>query len=355
MLLPDPRGPFTAQLIAALRDDALPLPAAPATPPADPVTDEELQLALWICYELHYRGFDDVDAEREWDVSVLGLRGELEQVLLTALREAVHVPPDTAPVPDRLRELVDADDGPPLAQFVQRRATRQQFAEFVVHRSIYHVKEADPHSWAIPRLGGRAKAALVEIQADEYGRGELARMHSELFRRTLRGLGLDDGYGRYLDLVPAATLAVNNLMSLFGLHRSLRGATIGHLAAFEMTSSRPNRRYSNALRRLGADENTRMFYDEHVTADALHEQLAAHDLAGGLVADEPQLADDLLFGAAAALYVDSRFAEHLLTRWEARQSSLRGPLPSGPSATASLDTPPRPSLVLQTEDVAHVS
>ena len=40
-------------------------------------------------------------------------------------------------------------------------------------------------------------------------------------------------------------------MSLFGLHRRLRGALVGHLAAFEMTSSIPNRRYGDGLRRLG--------------------------------------------------------------------------------------------------------
>ena len=76
-------------------------------------------------------------------------------------------------------------------------------------------------------------------------------------------------------------------MSLFGLHRRLRGALLGHLAAFEMTSSLPNRRYGNGLRRLGFDEVATRFYDEHVEADAVHEQIAAHDMCGGLVRVEP--------------------------------------------------------------------
>ena len=86
-----------------------------------------------------------------------------------------------------------------------------------MHRSLYQLKEADPHSWALPRLSGRAKAALIEIQIDEYGNGRLARMHSELFRTTLRGLGLSDDYGYYVDAVPGITLALSNVMSLFGL------------------------------------------------------------------------------------------------------------------------------------------
>ena len=76
-------------------------------------------------------------------------------------------------------------------------------------------------------------------------------------------------------------------MSLFGLHRRWRGAALGHLACVEMTSSEPSRRYSAGLRRLGFDERTTVFYDEHVEADAVHEQIASVDMCGSLVAEEP--------------------------------------------------------------------
>jgi hypothetical protein len=322
MLLPEPRGPLSAGLVAALRaEDAGRVPAAPPAP-ADPLVDEDLQLALWICFELHYRGFDDVPDSWEWQPELIALRRELETALLDALRRDVHVPRRRRPVAERLRELVENDDGPQLAKYLQLEADRRQFVEFAVHRSLYQLKEADPHSWALPRLAGRAKAALVEIQVDEYGGGELARMHSELYRKLLRGLGLDDGYGAYVDAVPAITLALSNVMSLFGLRRELRGALVGHLAAYEMTSSAPCRRYGKGLRRLGGDDAACQFFDEHVTADALHEQLAAHDLCGGLAEDEPDVAEDIVFGAAACLHVDRRFAEHVLGRWAAGKTSL---------------------------------
>jgi hypothetical protein len=162
----------------------------------------------------------------------------------------------------------------------------------------------------------------MEIQMDEYGGGRLDLMHSELFRMTMCGLGLDDGYGAYLDRVPAITLAVNDLMSLFGLHHRHLGALLGHLAAFEMTSSVPNRRYSTGLARLGADGPTRRFYDEHVQADAVHEQLAANDLCGDLSTRQPHLSADIVFGAASCLLLDRLFAEHLLGCWQRSQSSL---------------------------------
>src|SRR6185436_6032423 len=159
--------------------------------------------------------------------------------------------------------------GPSVARHVARRATLEELRELLVHRSVYQLKEADPHTWAIPRLVGQPKAALVEIQADEYGGGEAGRMHCELFARTMRGVGLDSEFGAYIEKVPAVTLAGVNVMSLFGLHRRWRGATAGHLAAFEMTSSLPNRLYGDGFRRHGFDSDTTRYFDEHVEADAV--------------------------------------------------------------------------------------
>jgi hypothetical protein len=323
MRLPASRGPITASLFGHLTDAPHDLPAVPPARPGDPFQDDDLQLALFACYEIHYRGFEGVDEAWEWQPSLIAFRTRLEDRFERRL--GVLVPPrvPVTDVPAALARLVAADDGPSLAKFLQREATIEQFREFVEHRSIYHLKEADPHSWAIPRLGGPPKAALVEIQADEYGGGRPELMHAELFRAAMRGLGLDDTYGAYLDVVPAITLAVNNLMSFFGLHRRRVGALVGHLAAVEMTSSLPNRRYSAGLARLGADRATRRFYDEHVQADAVHEQLAAHDLAGGLAAQRPGLAADVIFGAACCLALDRMFAEHLLASWRDGASSLR--------------------------------
>ncbi|MEA5360997.1 iron-containing redox enzyme family protein [Amycolatopsis sp., V23-08] len=325
MRLPHPRGPVSTAVVDRLRRVPDDFTAGPAPADSDrPVLhDDDLQLTLWICYELGYRGFDDVDPSWEHSPFVTGLRGQLERRWEAGLRDLVP-PIDVEPedVPKALVELVRADDGPSLAKFLQRRASTAQFREFVVHRSVYHLKEADPHSWAIPRLSGAAKVALLEIQSDEYGEGRLDRMHSELFRATMRGLSLDDGYGHYVDDVPAVTLAVSNLMSFFGFHRRWLGATLGHLAAFEMTSSLPNRRYGNGLRRLGGDEPATRFYDVHVEADAVHEQIAAHDLCGTFARENPSAATDVLFGAACGLAVEAEFGRTLLTHWGNDRSAL---------------------------------
>jgi hypothetical protein len=138
----------------------------------------------------------------------------------------------------------------------------------------------------------------------------------------MRALGLDATYGAYLDLIPAVTLATVNQMSLFGLHRRWRGAIVGHLALFEMTSSIPNRRYADGLRRLGFSGDATLFFDEHVEADAVHENLAAVDLAGGLVRQSPGLSRSVLWGARTLNYLADRWATHLLGCWARGERSL---------------------------------
>lgn len=328
--LPPPRGELSAYLFDALGAEPHGLVEAPDPPGGlDPLGDEDLQLTLYCCYELHYRGFDGIDEGWEWEPSLLAFRAQLEQAFEDAVRDAVGEGRRTIPADESdlaLRAIVDADDAPSLSLYLAREGTLEQMLEFLIHRSAYQLKEADPHSWALPRLAGRPKAALVEVQADEYGGGRADRIHAELFARSMDALGLDSTYGAYLDRIPAPTLATVNLMSLFGLHRRLRGAIVGHLALFEMTSSIPNGRYAQALRRLGFDGAATDFFDEHVEADAVHESIAAVDLAGGLIRQDPRLAADVAFGAAALVELDGRWASSVLARWKHGSSSLRSPL-----------------------------
>jgi hypothetical protein len=294
----------------------------------DPLGDDDLQLALYLCFELHYRSFPGVDPGWEWSPELLAVRAQLERAFLDALAAALGPsgPVDALAVGDLLFELEAGDEGVSLSRHLEVEAGIEEFREFVVHRSLYQLKESDPHSWAIPRLTGAAKTALMEVQADEYGGGRPERMHSHLFAKAMRALGLDARENAYLARVPGATLATVNLMSALGLRRDRRGALVGHLAMFEMTSALPNRRYGNGLRRLGFDGDATDFYDEHVEADAVHENIAAYDLAGGLARQEPELAEDILFGARALLHLEDRFGRSLLGAWEEGESSLRTPL-----------------------------
>ena len=323
-LIPPVRGDWTDLVLRRVRGETI-----GTTPPIpdDPVTDDDLQLALYLCYELSYRGLEGVSDEMEWDLGILEVRLAMERALEASLHDAVpheEIAPDE--VADRLRSLDDPVS--PFGVYLEREATLEQYREFVIHRSSYHLKEADPHTFALPRISGGAKAAFAEIQADEYGGGKPERVHARLFASMMEGLGLDTRNGAYLASIPGATLANVNLMSFFGLHRRWRAAAVGHLALFELGSPLPNRRYGNGLRRLGFGPEVTDFHDEHVEADAVHSMIATYDLAARLAADHQELAGDVIFGARALQFVEGVSADHMLTAWKANRSSLLGTLAS---------------------------
>ena len=329
--LPSARGPLGDAVRKRLTGeaDAVTVRSAQAAvaEASDLVHDDDVQLALFLLYASAYGSLPGLDPRLEWDPELIAVRGVLEAAFEQRLREVVPLPEMPEPTVDAvgraLFALAAEDDGPSLSRYLARKATPEQGREFFLQRSVYTLREADPHSWAIPRLTGRAKAALVEIQSDEYGGGRPERVHAEIFAAAMRGADLDDTYGAYVDDVPAITLASHNMMSMFGLNRRLVGAIVGHLAAFEMTSSIPNKLYADGLRRLGYGEDVTDYFDEHVEADAVHEQIAARDLAGGLAEDRPDLLPDIMFGAAACLAVDGWVGEHILEAWSRNESSLR--------------------------------
>jgi len=322
--LPEPRGPLSAAVLALLRGSA---PVGTGPPPAHCTPyGEDLQLALYVLYELHYEGFQGVPEGLEWDSGLLACRAEIEDRFLGSLRADVPVvASDTAwQALDELQvEPVDAVGS--VSHFLRDEGDLGHLREYAALRSLYHLKEADPHAWVIPRLHGRAKAAMVAVEFDEFGAGRADEIHAQLYADLMADLGLETAYGHYVDAAPAEALATVNLMSLFGLHRALRGALVGHFAAVEVTSPPASRRLAEAMRRAGAGAAAVRFYTEHVEADAVHEQVVRHDVVGGLLESEPDLEADVVFGIRTTTHLEDALAARLLTDWRRRDEVPRGP------------------------------
>jgi len=328
-LLPAAHGPLSMAVRRSLTE---PAPRDQLTRIGASVRDSDpygldLQLALYMCYELHYRGFAGVDPTWEWNPGLLHLRGQLERAFLAGVhRDVGHIEPGHTAEAEMDALSIESVDGAGPSYWLRDSGTWEQMREYFVHRSLYHLKEGDPHAWAIPRLTGQAKASFVAVEFDEYGAGRGARVHQQLFADLLTAAGLDSSYLAYLDMVPAESLAVVNLMSLFGLHRRLRGAAVGHFASTEITSPPGSRRLVEALQRLAAPQECVVFYREHVEADAVHEQVVRVDVVRDLVAREPQLEPDVVFGIRAHAVVEDRLAEAIVAPWKAGQTSLRRPV-----------------------------
>jgi hypothetical protein len=249
----------------------------------------------------------------------------MERAFLTALRSDTDGGDDITAALDAL--LVEPVPGNGVSHYLRDSAQWWQVREYIAHRSMYHLKEADPHAWVIPRLHGQAKASLVAVEFDEFGGGRGERIHAQLFTDLMAAAGLSSAYLYYLDDVPAPAIATVNLTSMFGLHRRLRGALVGHFAAAEITTAPSAQRITQALERLGAGPACTLFFTEHIEADAVHEQILRRDVIGDLLRREPHLTGDVVFGIAATELLEGRLGEHLLTAWRSGTTSLHRPLP----------------------------
>ena len=123
-------------------------------------------------------------------------------------------------------------------------------------------------------------------------------------------------------------IAVVNMISLFGLHRRLRGSMVGHFAAAEITTAPSAARITKAIEGLGGGPRTTHFFTEHIEADAVHEQVLRHDVIGDLLDREPELAADVVFGVRATEFLEERFGTHVLSAWRAGRCSLHSELPA---------------------------
>jgi hypothetical protein len=331
--LPPARGPLSDQLVGALRRPPGGASVLAASLPERTWDDEDAQLALYLAFEVSYHGLAGVDPGWDADHGLLALRDRLGAALLAEVDAVAAGGPGgwrpggspAATAVACLHELASAP-GASLSGWVAEHGDAEHLRELAVHRSAYQLKEADQHSNLIARMPrGRAKAALVEIQSDEYGNGVPGASHQELFARTMTGLGLDPRPGRYLDHIPAATLATCNLLSVLASSRRWLAAGLGHLALFEMTSVGPMGRYARATEAAAGPDAAR-FYEVHVEADAHHEVLAVEGMVRPFVEQHPELGQEVVRGARWLTAVEAAFTESLLSAWVDGRTSLREPL-----------------------------
>src|SRR5258705_5221914 len=84
---------------------------------------------------------------------------------------------------------VEPIDGEGPSYYLRDKGSWEQMREYFAHCSLYHLKEGDPHAWAIPRLMGQAKASFVAVEFDEYGGGRASACISTCSPSCWRPLG----------------------------------------------------------------------------------------------------------------------------------------------------------------------
>jgi len=321
-LLPWPRGPLSALVVSALQRQPGSLVATPPLTNVDAMSDDDFQLALYLCYEMNYRGLANAGWSR--DPGLLNFRTELEQIFVARLRDEIgHVsarfPSD---VMGAMEEFVDACATSSLATYLGVSGTIDQFREFCVHRSAHQQRSIESETRTLFSHADEDEPAKVMFPFDEWGASDALRIRAEFLSAAMAALGLDPSFGSYVEILPGVTLATANLASMFALHPDWRAALVGQLAISEITSMESMERYSHALFRFGLDRVGRRFNQVDTVVDSRRPLLARSQIVAGVIGGGPQLGADLLFGAGAIVMLEQRFGDHLLDSWGENRSSL---------------------------------
>ncbi len=328
-VLPLPAGPLSDRVIVSLIAGVGPTDARIDTVSDDPL-DRDLQLALYVLNELHYTGWTGVADELEWDTDLAAFRTALNNEFERRLRTTL--PHDSTDPLREARRLLGLG-GLSISRHLRDVGTIDQVRESMILRTPYQSKEADPHTFALPRFGGATKRVLCEIQSGEYGVGH-RRSHAELFADALEGLGLDPTPNAYIDDCSGASLATSNLVTLGSMQRRLRGIVLGQLSLFEMDSVIPNQAMVDCCDRLDLDASVRPFFHIHVLADTEHQEMVESAFLGEYPAIEPDQVPNLLLGMRAQSLIDHTIASETVPAWRDGASALV-PVTPAPLRSAS--------------------
>lgn len=151
--------------------------------------------------------------------------------------------------------------------------------------AIDGLTEASAMFAIVPRLQGRAQAAVMRILIDEFGCGNPQRVHAELYRQLLQELGLSTDLKEYLDTVNEESLAFVNVYHWLTKRAPRVDAYLGALAYTEMAIPTSFASFAVACERLGIRQRT--YFTEHVHIDPYHTQDAL--LALNAMAEEGRL------------------------------------------------------------------
>ena len=290
----------------------------------DALAGEEVPLALYCLYELHYRGFAGVSDDWEWDATCLELRRRLERASLRELRYEVFLSYgiEKMHAADVLMELstLTNDTARLRSALMTTDATDAQTQELTLLRSFLPTDSSAVPTGSVAHQRNQATAGERHTTSRPLIHPSWAPAGAELFGAVSEEHLLGSGKVENLELVPSATLSNLNVARMFILHRRWRAALAGHVTQQILHAEAHTGDLASYESEGGVTDRHRW---AKVHVDAVAHVAVLDQLIGGVLADEPALSDDVVFGARAYAYLETTFVTRVLSAWVNGRSSLR--------------------------------
>lgn len=268
-----------------------------------PVGRRDAALALAQVHDLHLAPVEDLGARvrLQHHPVVATLKHRLEATYLRRLPTPQSSEGDAVA---GMRKVASIDLVPPVYDWIAEKATLEEVR-------TYLSLEGGPDGGfddlvALCQIGieGEAKVELATNYWDEMGRGELARVHTELHERMSEALQLAGVERRDQ---PVEALERSLLGSVLATNRALQPELIGALGLLELQAGPRCRRVVKGLKRLGCGDAALAFYEEHAVADPRHGKDWLDHVVGPLAERFPHWGPRIVTGARWRSHMNAQF------------------------------------------------
>lgn len=186
-----------------------------------------------------------------------------------ALASHPGAPADRTALFGRLDELLALpDEDPPEVRFVAEHCDLAAFRVLVAEFAVDGLTEAQSFLPIVSRLPIDARMPVFRVLVDEFGCGNQARSHSQLYVDLLEELGLPPGLDDHLPAAAGEVLAFVNLFFWLAARADSPAWFLGALAHLEASIVDGFRCYARACERLGVTNDG--YYREHIHIDGFH-------------------------------------------------------------------------------------
>ena len=203
---------------------------------------------------------------------------------------------------------------PLYEKYLRERAGIDGLRTFVVQETTIDARFDD--FLAMIQIGTEEgiKLEIASNYWDEMGEGIQAKMHTAMFTRILKKLGLDENVNGSLT---TEALACGNLSLMFTLRRQYFYKAIGYFAIIEYLAPQRFRDVLTAWERNRLDSGDAEYYEAHVSIDSTHTDNWFSNVIRPTIESDPEAVVEITRGALYRLNTSQRYLDRLMKTLDA--------------------------------------
>jgi hypothetical protein len=198
--------------------------------------------------------------------------------------------------------------------FLEKRAESSHLAFYFAQETNLDPRFDDTLAFLQIGLEVEPKLELAQNYFDEMGNGELAGVHSKMFKTTLQQIGVDDKYLQKNMLLDAQISG--NISAALALSRRHYFKAVGYFGVTEYLAPRRFKHVVNAWCRNGLPEIGIIYHKLHIGIDAMHANGWFNNVVAPAVESNPDIGREIAIGAMIRLNSSEKYLNALLIHLE---------------------------------------